>query len=266
MTTPAALARLAERLAAEAGRGALAARAAGRPGASTKSTATDMVTEFDRAAEALIVAGLAAERPGDAIVGEEGTESAGTTGVRWLVDPIDGTTNFLYGLPTWSVSVAACDAGGALAGAVYVPALDEMFVAWRGGGATLNDVPIRCSTTTDVGEALVATGFSYRPERRASHAARLATLLPQVRDVRRMGAASIDLCYVAAGRLDAYFEQWLGPWDIAAGELIAREAGCRTGDFRGQPLPTDPRADNEVLVACPAVHSALVALLAPGIM
>lgn len=231
------LLQLAESLARRAGTEASEGRARhGISAATTKSSSTDVVTEFDRASETLIVGGIRAARPDDAIIGEEGTDTEGTSGVHWLIDPIDGTTNFLYGLPGWAVSIAACDADGALAGAVYVPATDEMFTAARGGGARLNGEPIRCSATTDLALALVATGFSYQPQRRAVQAARLTALLPQVRDVRRLGAAAPDLCYVAAGRLDVYFEEWLGPWDLAAGELIAREAGCTTGSIDGGPV------------------------------
>jgi fructose-1,6-bisphosphatase/inositol monophosphatase family enzyme len=263
---------LAERLAREAGQMVRAGRVAGITGTATKSSRTDMVTEFDRAAEALIVDGLRRARPDDAIVGEEGTDAAGTSGIRWLIDPIDGTTNFLYGLPGFAVSVAALDDDGALAGAVYVPVTDEMFSAAVGAGATLGGQAIRCGTTTDLADALVATGFSYLPERRRTQAARLGSLLPSVRDIRRLGAASVDLCYVAAGRFDAYFEQWLGPWDIAAGELIAREAGCRSGAFDG-----GPAGPSELLVAAPQLFDQMVGLLrttgphdeatpAPGIM
>ena len=233
----AALVHLAESLARSAGTMARDGRADhGVSAATTKSSATDVVTEYDRASETLIVDGIRAARPDDAIIGEEGTDTEGTSGVHWLIDPIDGTTNFLYGLPGWAVSIAACDDDGGLAAAVYVPATDEMFTATRGGGARLNGTPIRCSTTSDLALALVATGFSYQPQRRAVQAARLTALLPRVRDIRRMGAAATDLCSVAAGRLDAYFEEHLGPWDLAAGELIAREAGCAVGSIDGGPV------------------------------
>jgi myo-inositol-1(or 4)-monophosphatase len=222
----------------------------------TKSTATDMVTEYDRASELLIVDALRAARPDDAIVGEEGTADEGTSGVSWLIDPIDGTTNFLYGLPGYAVSIAAADLDGALAGAVYVPATNELFTAGRGQGATLNGEPIRCSTTADIATALVATGFSYHPELRRKHMRRLQHIIGDIRDIRRFGAAAPDLCYVAAGRVDAYFEEHLGPWDLAAGELIAREAGCVTGDFAG-----DPVRPAQVLVANPSIFEPLRALI-----
>jgi myo-inositol-1(or 4)-monophosphatase len=248
---------LATRLAREAGALVAEGRRSGVRSLSTKSTATDMVTEFDRASERLIVEQLRAARPGDAIVGEEGTSSDGTTGIAWLVDPIDGTTNFLYDLPLYGISIAAADGDGTLVGVVHVPVLGELFAATRGGGATLDDRPIACSTLTELGSALIATGFSYHPERRASQAARVARMIPHVRDIRRMGAASVDLCYAAAGRVDAYFEEFLGPWDLAAGELIAREAGCRTGDFAGRPARPE-----QALVAPPALFDQLAELVA----
>jgi myo-inositol-1(or 4)-monophosphatase len=257
---PAALLDLACRLAVEAGDTALAGRrhvamAPLAPG--TKSSATDLVTAFDRAAESHIVAGITAARPDDAIVGEEGTDHAGTSGIAWYVDPIDGTTNFVYDLPLWSTSVAAGDGAGMLVGAVYVPALGELFAASRGGGATLGGQPIRCSERADLSLALVATGFAYDAGRRREQAAIVQQLIGRVRDIRRLGSAAIDLCYVAAGRYDAYFETGLQPWDAAAGELIAREAGCRTGDHRGgAPRP------GELLVAAPALFDDLQSHLA----
>ena len=232
------------------------ARRSGAGLVDTKSTATDMVTEYDRASELLIVDALRAARPDDAIVGEEGTADEGTSGVSWLIDPIDGTTNFLYGLPGYAVSIAAADHDGALAGAVYVPATNELFTAGRGQGATLNGEPIRCSTTTDIATALVATGFSYHPELRQKHMRRLQHIIGDIRDIRRFGAAAPDLCYVAAGRVDAYFEEHLGPWDLAAGELIAREAGCVTGDFAGEAV-----RPAQVLVANPSIFEPLRALI-----
>ncbi len=229
------LLQLAADVARQAGALVKAGRSDGVHALSTKSSLTDMVTEFDRASEQLIVQRITTTRPHDGIIGEEGTSRPGTSGVDWLIDPIDGTTNFLYDLPGYAVSIAAADRHGALIGAVYVPSLDELFTAQRGCGAELNGTPIHCSERDDLGSALVGTGFSYVPERRAAQAARVARLIPHVRDIRRFGAAAVDLCFVAMGRLDAYFEEHLGPWDLAAGELIAREAGCRTGDYHGAP-------------------------------
>ena len=175
-----ALLALATTLAVQAGRTVREGRKErGVATAATKSTATDMVTEFDKASEELIVGGILAARPHDGIVGEEGTDATGTSGVDWLIDPIDGTTNFLYDLPGWAVSIAARTAEGTRVGVVYLPVTDELFTARAGHGAHLNGVPIGCSATTDLGLALVATGFSYSPQRRAVQAARVAQLLPR---------------------------------------------------------------------------------------
>jgi len=247
---------LARDLARRAGDSARAGRAQGIHVVGTKLTDTDMVTKFDREAEAMIISGLRAARPDDSIVGEEGGGHAGTSGVEWHVDPIDGTTSFMYGLPTWCVSIGARDAAGSLVGAVYMPDLGEMFAARRGGGATLNDRAISCSSLSDVNKALVATGFSYTPAHRTVQSRRVTEFIHQIRDVRRMGAAAVDICFVACGRLDAYFEENLYTWDILAAELIAREAGARSGDFAGGPL-----RPAEVLVSAPGVFDALSGLL-----
>ena len=254
---------LACRLAKEAGDLALIGRRrldSSALGTATKSTATDLVTDLDRAAERHVVDGVRAARPDDAIVGEEGTDRAGTSGLSWFIDPIDGTTNFVYDVPAWSTSVAAADAAGAVVGAVYVPAIGELFAATRGGGATLNGEPIACSGLADLSRALVATGFSYRPERRKEQAAVVEQLIGEVRDIRRLGSAALDLCYVAAGRFDAYFETGLNAWDMAAGELIAREAGCRVGNFAGGPPVPD-----EVLAATPRIFDGLSKLLSASV-
>jgi myo-inositol-1(or 4)-monophosphatase len=250
------LAALAESLARRAGGLVRDGRTRGLDDVETKSSLTDVVTEYDRASEELIVGALREARPDDGLIGEEGTSIAGESGVHWLIDPIDGTTNYLYALPAYSVSIAAADATGKLAGAVYCPPTDEMFVAHRGGGARLNGAPIQCSPINVIAAALVATGFAYQPERRAAQGRRVAGLLPRVRDIRRFGSAALDLCYVAAGRFDAYYEQWLNPWDCAAGELIAAEAGARSGSF--------PGAEGEpagLVVAAPGVFDDLLALL-----
>jgi myo-inositol-1(or 4)-monophosphatase len=249
---------LASSLATSAGHMVRDGRAAdGISTAVTKSSTTDVVTEFDRASEALIVGGILAARPHDGIIGEEGTDTEGTSGISWLIDPIDGTTNFLYGLPGYAVSIAARSAEGTEVGVVFVPATDELFTAVRGGGAQLNGRPIGCGTTSDLSLTLVATGFSYLPDRRRAQAQRVAVLLPQVRDIRRFGAAAVDLCFAAAGRVDVYFEEWLGPWDLAAGELIAREAGCRTGAIDGGSV-----RPASVLVANPALFEKMQQLIA----
>lgn len=222
----------------------------------TKSTPTDLVTEFDRTAERSIVDWLLVHRPDDAIVGEEGTNVDGTSGIAWLIDPIDGTTNFVYDQPAWACSIGVHQDGEAVAAAVFAPALNEMYTASRQGGASRNGVPISVSDATDITLALIGTGFAFDPERRVTQGARIAKILPEVRDIRRLGAASLDLCFVACGRLDAYFERHLNPWDCAAGELIAREAGALSSDFRGGPARPD-----ELLVAAPGVHTAVLELL-----
>ena len=199
----------------------------------TKTTGTDMVTEMDRAAERLIVDAILRSRPNDAILGEEGTDHLGTSGIRWIVDPIDGTTNYLYGHAGFAVSIAAEIDGVIEIGVVHDPLHREVFTAMRGSGSFRNGAAIRASAESDLGHALVATGFSYEPERRRRQAAVLTEVLPLVRDIRRMGAASVDLCSVACGRVDAYYERGLQPWDHAAGALIAREAGAIVGDLDG---------------------------------
>ncbi|MFZ8996846.1 MAG: inositol monophosphatase family protein [Ilumatobacteraceae bacterium] len=242
-----------ERLALGGGRIAREGRermsATGRFDRSTKSTVTDLVTEYDRAAEAHIVDQLRLIRPDDGILGEEGTADSGSTGLTWIIDPIDGTTNFVYDQPAWSCSVAVDHDGVTLAGAVAVPPLDELYSAALGAGATRNGEPIRASQCTDLGLALAGTGFSYDRERRRHQAAIIAALIGDVRDIRRLGSAAVDLCMVACGRLDLYFERHLNAWDIAAGLLIAREAGAVASDYSG-----GVAAPAELLVAGPALH------------
>ena len=222
----------------------------------TKSSATDMVTEFDRQSERLIVEGILARRPDAGIVGEEGAHVTGTSGVEWVIDPIDGTTNYLYGIPVYAVSIAARDDDGLAAGAVHVPMLGETFHATRGGGAYLDGRAIRCSRCVDLSTALVATGFNYDPARRVEQGAVLQHLIGVVRDVRRIGSAATDLCFVACGRVDAFYERGLSPWDVAAGELVALEAGALVTSFDGGP------AVGEALAANPTLHSEMRDLLA----
>ncbi len=223
----------------------------------TKSTPTDPVTEFDRAAESLIVAALRTRRPDDSIVGEEGAQHAGSSGLEWHVDPIDGTANFVYDLPAWCTSVAVVDAHGPLAGAVFAPVTGELFSAARGAGATLNGAPTRCSAASNLATALIGTGFNYSPAVREQQARRLVSLLPRVRDLRRYGSAALDLCLVASGRLDAYFEEHLNSWDLAAGVLIASEAGAVTSNFHGGPAGPDA-----TVASAPELHVELLAILA----
>ena len=200
----------------------------------TKSTPTDMVTAVDKASEARIVAALHARRPDDGVVAEEGTGVVSTTGVTWVIDPIDGTTNFVYGYPATAVSVAAVDDDNqSIAGAVVDIGRREVFSAARGDGAFRDEQRLELpGGPAALSFALIGTGFSYHPEMRAEQAALLTRLLPIVRDIRRGGSAALDLCWAAAGRVDAYFERGTAPWDRAAGLLIAREAGLH-GDYVG---------------------------------
>ncbi len=296
-----------------AGRGALA-----RPEVvETKSSLTDVVTEMDRQAEALITERIRAARPGDAILGEEGGETHGATpategsaapgdAVRWIVDPLDGTVNYLYGLADWAVSIAAEVGGTIVAGVVAVPLHGETFLAVRGRGARLrNDAglhsatgetfvtpaarateaaratngdlrtrepratrepwpageagaPLRCNPDVPLARALVGTGFGYLPRRRRVQGEVVSALLPQIRDIRRGGSASVDLCMVAAGRLDAFYERGLNYWDWAAGALIAEEAGARVTGLNGR-----PPSPSMTVAAAPGLHGELIAALTP---
>jgi myo-inositol-1(or 4)-monophosphatase len=209
-------------------------RRSGELEVTAKSTSTDLVTEVDRATERWLLAELAVLRPGDAVLGEETGVRTGQTGVRWVLDPIDGTVNFVLGLPQYAVSVAAEIDGAVVAGAVCQPISGETFHARRGGGAFLGDERLDGPRDVPLARAVVGTGFSYDPQRRALQVAVLTGLLPRIADVRRLGAASLDLCFVAAGRLDAFFEVGLNPWDYAAGGLIATEAGCVVTGLRGR--------------------------------
>ena len=200
-------------------------RAGGVDVSATKSTVTDLVTEVDCWAEERIVARILDARPDDAVLAEEGAGVAGTSGVRWLVDPIDGTTNFVYGHPGFSVSIGVEVDNRPVAGVVVDPLLGDEFCAAHGQGATRNGRPVRVSSVSDPAAALVATGFAYDSERRRLQAEALVTILPRVRDVRRVGGAALDLASVSCGRVDAYFEWGLSPWDCSAGSVLVTEAG-----------------------------------------
>ena len=235
----------------------------------TKSSPTDVVTEMDRRSEELIRARILAGRPADAILGEEGGQTGDTADapVRWVIDPLDGTVNYLYGLPDWAVSIAAEVAGEIVAGAVFVPSRGELFTATRGGGGWLESagapdggagrVRLRCRPGVPLDQALVATGFGYRAGRRKIQGEVVAALLPRVRDIRRAGVASADLCSVAAGRLDGFYERGLNYWDYAAGALIAAEAGAVVGGLRGAPPST-----SMTVAAGPGLFGALSEALA----
>jgi myo-inositol-1(or 4)-monophosphatase len=275
VTDPGALLQIAVDAAAEAGRLLASWRGDERPEVvDTKSSPTDVVTEMDRRSEALITGRIRAIRPGDTVLGEEGGQTLGgqTLGgrdhpgarVRWVVDPLDGTVNYLYGLPDWAVSIAAEVDGRVLAGVVEVPRRGETYTAAVGQGAWLHRdgdpataVPLHCTTGVALGRALVGTGFGYDPGRRRVQGEVVAALLPHVRDIRRGGSAAVDLCSVAVGRLDAYFERGLNYWDYAAGGLIAREAGAVVGGLSGRPEST-----SMTVAAGPDLYQQLEAFLA----
>lgn len=223
----------------------------------TKSSAVDVVTDADRAAEDHIVQRLRSDRPDDGVLGEEGAGSDGSSGVRWIIDPIDGTTNYVYGVPSFGVSIAAEIDGEFVVGAVYEPMFERLYSARSGAGAFKNGEPIRCNTDPSVETALVATGFGYRADRRQHQAQTLVGLLPRVRDIRRFGSAALDLCYLAEGTVDAYYEVGLNPWDLAAGAVIAREAGAIVGDLRG-----GDAGEHFTLGANPALFESLREILA----
>jgi myo-inositol-1(or 4)-monophosphatase len=236
---PGALVELASVVAGRAVRLLLGGQGRTRLRVETKVSATDMVSEMDHASEQLIVEGLLAERPDDGIVGEEGSERQGTSGLRWVIDPLDGTTNYLYDHPGWAVSIAAEDAHGTVAGVVADGVHGEVFTATRGGGARRNGTPIACSDARSLATALIGTGFGYRSERRRAQGEVVAALLPRVRDIRRMGAASVDLCS-----------------DLAAGALVATEAGATVTALDGGPVVA-----GSVLAAAPGIATPLSDLL-----
>jgi myo-inositol-1(or 4)-monophosphatase len=264
---PRVLADLAERVGRQAASLLLDGLDRERTSVTTKSSGTDMVTEIDRASEQLIVDALLTARPDDGILGEEGAARPGTSGIRWVIDPLDGTTNYLYRHPGFSVSIAAeridpsvvddgVQRGELLAGVVIDPLLDDVFRAATGHGSTRNGRTIRCSPEEDLGQALLATGFSYDRERRARQAGVVAGLIGQVSDIRRVGSAALDLCSVACGRVDAYAELGLAPWDMAAGTLIAREGGALVQNLHG-----GAPSGLSVVAAPPALMAPLIDLL-----
>jgi len=248
-----------------------AARAAGRQliesfegeatGVDAKSSHTDLVSDADRESERVFVSAIRWAFPEDAIVAEEGSLERGGSGRTWYIDPLDGTINYLYGVPHWSVVLCLADAEGALAGVVYDPIRDELFSAERGRGAWVSregGAPRELHTTTvaDLASTLVATGFAYVKEDRQEQARILTRVLGEVRDLRRYGSAALDLSWVGAGRFDAYFESVDKPWDWMAGALIVREAGGRVTE-----LPQARSGHPHIVASAPGVHDALVALL-----
>jgi len=235
----------------ELGAGARAAHA-------TKSSSVDPVTEFDRATEALVFERLRDEQPDDSVVGEEGSNHRGSSDLEWHIDPIDGTVNFVYDLPGWCTSVAVLRNGTPIAGAVYAPVVDELYSAALQRGVTINDNPVGVSGASDLATSLAATGFSYHlDEHRARQAARIARVLPTVRDIRRQGSAALDLAYVASGRVDLYFEESINSWDIAAGVLLVREAGGTVTSFDGSAV--DVTSPSGVVASTPSLHAEILA-------
>ena len=242
---------LAESIAIQAGEYALEQRRGHIEVAATKSNARDIVTQVDRDTESLIRSLIQQARPNDAVFGEEGGGAAGTSGLTWIVDPIDGTVNFLYDVPQWAVSIAVVEGEAEpaswrpLAGAVFNPSANELFSADADGPAELNGRQIRANQNVPLELALVVTGFAYGLEPRQQQIEHVSRLLPQVRDLRRYGAASLDLCFVACGRADAYYEATTSVWDFAAGSLIAERAGAKVFGWNGQP------PSREMVIAAP---------------
>jgi len=217
----------------------------------SKSTAIDVVTQMDSPSENHIVSEILKARPGDGIIGEEGSERTSKSGITWVIDPLDGTVNYLYGLPGWNVSIAAKDSQGVVVGVVVAPTINSTWYASRGGGAFLNEQAIACNEGVELNRALVATGFAYDVDARPAQLAQLSELLTRIRDIRRNGAAAVDLCFVAMGALDGYFEKGLQEWDLAAGGLIATEAGAKVTTTLGT-----------TIAAAPALHATLAFRLA----
>lgn len=238
---------LAERAARAAGEVLMTYYGREPEGLASKTSATDPVSDADREAERVIRELLTTERPDDGLVGEEGSRVDGNQDRRWIVDPLDGTVNFLYGLRAWGVSIALEDSDGLAVGVVFNPVSGECFAAERGKGATMSGRPIHVTDCRSLDRAMVATGFSYESEHRAEQAKLLVQLLPRIRDLRRAGAAALDLAYVAAGRVDAYYERGLKRWDEAAGLLLVREAGGVTADLEGEPHGVVAAATPELL-------------------
>jgi myo-inositol-1(or 4)-monophosphatase len=243
---------LAERAARAAGEVLMSYFGHAAEGVELKSSPTDPVSDADREAERTIRELLLGDRPDDGLVGEEGSLTEGGNGRTWIVDPLDGTVNFLYGLRTWAVSIALEDSEGLAVGVVFNPVDGECFTALRGEGAALNGRAISVTSCSTLDRAMVATGFSYEAERRAEQAALLLRLLPRIRDVRRAGAAALDLAYVAAGRVDAFYERGLKRWDEAAGRLLVHEAGGVAEDLPGEPPGVVAAGTRELLDALSA--------------
>jgi myo-inositol-1(or 4)-monophosphatase len=224
--------------------------------ATAKSSITDLVTAADVEAESIILGVLLSARPNDAVLAEEGSSRHGTSSVTWVIDPLDGTTNFVYGYGDFAVSIAARVGDTVVAGVIYDPIAEETFAATLGGGATLNGLEMTPSEPSSLAAALVGTGFGYRADERSTQARLLPFLMPEIRDIRRGGSAALDCCGVASGRLDAYFEAGLKPWDYEAGLLIAKEAGCAA-----RTLEDFPSNKSTLVIACGEILEPFVTLL-----
>jgi len=221
---------------------------------SSKSTAIDIATQMDVAAEEFIVKGILAARPDDGIVGEEGSDIPSKSGITWVIDPLDGTVNYVYGLPGWNVSIAAKDSEGVIVGVVTAPSINSTWCASRGGGAFYNGHKISCNEPVPLNRALIATGFQYDVAHRVSQLEDLAKLVLIARDVRRNGAAAVDLCHVAMGAVDGFYESGLKEWDWAAGGLIAVEAGAKFTQHGTAPFQLS-------ILAGESLHAELTAIL-----
>lgn len=247
---------LATDAAREAGALLLELRRSPATGVRSKSSATDLVSEADERAERAIVTAIRQRRPDDALVAEEGSSASGSSGVSWYIDPLDGTINYLYGIPQWAVSICCADSAGPLAAVVFDPLRAELFRATRGGGAWLGEQRLAVTDKRELASALIATGFGYDAAQRVTQGRILEQILAAVRDVRRAGAASLDLAFVAAGRLDGYFESVDKPWDWMAGALLVSEAGGRLTQLH----PSDPGLPR-IIASAPGIHEDLLTLL-----
>lgn len=221
---------------------------------SIKSSAIDFATQMDKASEELIVSKILAARPDDGIIGEEGSNIESKSGVTWVIDPLDGTVNYVYGVPGWNICIAAKDSEGVQVGVVVAPTVNGFWHARKGGGAFYNDKKIKTSQVKDLASALIATGFSYDFQKRIEQAELFSKLIPKIRDIRRLGAAGVDLCYVAMGVVDGFYEYGLNEWDYAAGGLIATEAGALMTGRNGGPVGKEM-----TIVASPTLHALLTA-------
>jgi len=257
MTFDAQLLQLAEDIALKAGK--LLMKRPSNFELDQKSGVLDFATQMDHESEKLIVEAILNSRPDDGIIGEEGANREGTSGYTWVIDPIDGTVNYLYGIPGWCISIAIKDDAGGLVGVVHAPTLQKTWKAIRGQGAFCNNVPIKCNNPVSLDRALIATGFAYGIERRKPQADFIASLLPKIRDLRRIGACAVDICMAASGSVDAHFEAGVNEWDYAAAGLIAQEAGARFAHIKG----IWGGEKYFVLTAGPSLFETLAAELAP---